>query len=475
VTVSTSAQRVARHHSNHFSESAAADKHSIHRPSIPAATWSSTPSSERIARLRAAVGLEASRAREPSLVDRHSDFLVGGTWEETEFGPALYLEKVYRRGAPHGAFALDELTEMCASTLATMGCQRPLDEVVFLDLETTGLNGGTGTMAFLCGVARFEGSCLRLRQYFLTRPHFEPAMLAGLARFAEGATQIVSYNGASFDLPLLESRYTMVRQTFWPGKVAHLDLLPPARRFYKLSLESCGLKTVESAVLGVERGVDIPGWQVPAVYFRFVQEGVVGMMPAVVRHNALDVLSLVTLLRHLTGLVGGEPFSFSSEAIELARLSQQSGDHERSAELLGRAAALAGTPRLRAHAISLYLKSLKRACSWREARDLCLQELKVRPELWLYVEASKVCEHRTREHALALELVERALRRAESLSFHQGWQAALQHRRQRLLRKLGCGESGGLKGKLEGKKEGPSKTALSFRTARLPLPAQSLA
>jgi hypothetical protein len=262
----------------------------------------------------------------------------------------------------------------------------------------------------------------------------------------------------------------MVRQPFWPARVNHLDLLPPARRFYKLSLESCALKTVESAVLGVDRGVDIPGWQVPAVYFRFVHEGVVGMMPAVVRHNALDVLSLVTLLRRLTGLLSGEPFSLPSEAIELARVCQQSGDIPRAVELLSRAVMLADTPRLRSHALNLHLRTLKRAKSWREARDLCLKHLKTRPELWLYVEASKVCEHRTREHALALELVERALRRAESLSFHQGWQAALHHRRQRLQRKLRVRESS-----MADKKEGPSKTALSFRTTRLPLPAQSLA
>jgi uncharacterized protein YprB with RNaseH-like and TPR domain len=363
--------------------------------------------------------------------------LLGGVWEETAHGPALYLEKSYELAEEHGDFGLGEILEVSDGALAQLGCAGRPQDLLFLDVETTGLNGGTGTLAFLIGAARIVGERVVLRQYFLARPHFEPAMLAGLTAFASGVEQIVTYNGSSFDMPLLQSRYTMSRQRGSIVELPQLDLLHPARRFYSRSLESCRLKDLEERVLGVERGSDIPGWAVPQVYFGFVREGTVGLMPAVVRHNALDVLSLMTLLRKIGGLVGGERFVLPSEAIELARLAYVQGKVEESLAFHQAALSLAGAPRLRAYALSRHLQVLKRSKRWLEVRDLCLEEIRLGlASPAVYVEAAKACEHHTGDLRLAVRLIEQALLRTRLRSHHDALLADLEHRRRRLLRKL---------------------------------------
>lgn len=418
--------------------------------------------------LRAAAGVSESSIRPPQVADVCADFLVGGVWEDTPHGPALYLERRYDLADGHGSFALSELLEVDREALSQLGCATSPQQLLFLDVETTGLNGGTGTLAFLVGAARLLEDRVVLRQYFLARPHLEPAMLAGLTNFASGTTQVVTYNGSSFDIPLLESRYTLARQTGAVVERPQLDLLHPTRRFYSRSLESCRLKDLEQEILGLERGSDIPGWAVPQVYFSFVREGVVGLMPAVMRHNALDVLSLITLLRKLGGLVAGEPYALPSEAIELARLAYLRGDVDESLALHQAALELSTGPRLRAFALARHLRVLKRSERWPEVRDLCLEEIRRGLATHdVYIEAAKACEHHTGDLKLAMRLVERAILRTQMRTHHGEMLAQLEQRQARLRRKLA---------RRKHKEEAASRRPLVVsEITRLPLPAQSLA
>ena len=427
------------------------------------------PRGELARRLRAAAGVTESQPRQPAVADTCADFLVGGVWEDTVHGPALYLERMYDVSEVHGRFAFSEILDLKIDALSQVGLAAQPRDLLFLDVETTGLNGGTGTLAFLIGVARIRDERVVVRQYFLTRPHFEPAMLAGLTKFADGVEQIVTYNGSSFDIPLLQSRYTMARQSSPIVELPHLDLLHSTRRFYSRSLESCRLKEIEQQILGVDRGMDIPGWAVPQVYFSFIREGVVGLMPAVMRHNALDVLSLITLLRRIGGLVDGDPVKLPSEAIELARLAYAAGNIDQSLEYHQAALRLAAAPQMRAYALAKHLRVLKRANRWAEVRDLCLEEIRQGAgSLMLYVEAAKACEHHTGDLKLAARLVERALLRTRVRSHHEGLLAELEQRHRRIMRKLA-------------RRTGQTEEAASRRPlvvseiTRLPLPAQSLA
>ena len=145
-----------------------------------------------------------------------------------------------------------------------------------MDVETTGLVGGTGTYVFLVGLGTFEDSAFHLRQFFLAGLGGERAMLAAVAEVLAGCRALVSFNGRWFDLPLLETRLTLSRLPALHQGLPHLDLLYPARRLYRRRLPSCRLVSLEEALLGLEREDDIPGCAIPALYFDYVRRGEAG-------------------------------------------------------------------------------------------------------------------------------------------------------------------------------------------------------
>src|SRR5262245_37624557 len=158
--------------------------------------------------------------------------------------------------------------------------------IVFFDLETTGLSGGAGTLPFLAGCGWFEGEAFRVRQFFLSSPAGERAMLAALAQIFDEASLLVTYNGRTFDLPLMATRWAFHRTAAPTDALPHFDMLPPARRLWgRRELKgsdietdaaepvSCSLSALERSVLGFHRMGDVPGFEIPARYFHFLRTG----------------------------------------------------------------------------------------------------------------------------------------------------------------------------------------------------------
>lgn len=174
----------------------------------------------------------------------------------------------------------------------------------FYDTETTGLGTGAGTFPFLHAVGRFEEDEFVVHQYFLADYAAEGELLTALVHdhFPDGTT-VVTFNGKSFDWPLLQNRLTMHRLT--APVVFHLDLLYPSRRLWRQTLSRVSLGSVESAVLGLERTDDLPGKEAPMRYFEYVAEGDLSRLVPVFDHNATDVCSLVTLAGHLADILSG--------------------------------------------------------------------------------------------------------------------------------------------------------------------------
>ena len=170
-----------------------------------------------------------------------------------------------------------------------------LSRALFLDTETSGLAGGTGTFAFLIGVGFVEEDRFRVTQFLLRNPLGEAAMLEELAILAAGRRDLVTYNGGSFDLPLLETRFALngVRSPFRDAR--HLDLLHPARRLFKPRHENARLSTLERELLEVERDDDIPGDRIPQVFFDFLRHGHHPSMESVLAHNRYDIVTLAAL------------------------------------------------------------------------------------------------------------------------------------------------------------------------------------
>jgi hypothetical protein len=325
-------------------------------------------SAELRRRLKRLGGRKSSSSRgKPSQV-HPGQGLPEGDVIETSFGSTYRLEARYPTDHQHGNYLLSQALSF-PSKLAAEVVRNPelnmtsLDQMMFLDTETTGLAGGAGTLVFLVGVGYFEGNEFFLRQYFLRDPAEEMGMLTLLQDDLEKAAGFVTYNGQAFDLPLLENRYVVaLKKRLSLVASPNLDLLHVARRLWQRSLPDCKLSTVESHVLGVERTeADVPGAWIPGMYLDYLRTGDGSEMSRVIYHNLIDVLSLVSLTGQvLTRFEVGDPVSLSSgEALAVARWHQDSG-RASPAELAFKRAISSSKVELRIEALRRYSAYLKR-------------------------------------------------------------------------------------------------------------------
>ena len=200
---------------------------------------------------------------------------LGGETIETAHGCHFETEKLYERHKRHGSADIGALAELPQDLLAAIsGGATPLAppaEWAFLDTETTGLAGGSGTCAFLVGIGRITPEGFRVRQFFMRDYCEEASLLDAVSRHLAPFRVLITYNGRSFDQPLLETRYRLNRSRPPFGKLEHLDLLHGARRLWKLRYESCRLVDLETQVLGFERDGDVPGALIPYLYFEYLR------------------------------------------------------------------------------------------------------------------------------------------------------------------------------------------------------------
>jgi uncharacterized protein YprB with RNaseH-like and TPR domain len=217
---------------------------------------------------------------------------------------------------------------------ALLGSAHIAEDLLFLDTETSGLAGGSGTMVFLIGLGRIRGDSLHLVQWLLSAPRGEAAMLADALDFARGCECIVSYNGKSFDLPLLAARLRLNRMTNpWVGS-PHIDLLHHVRRLFAGIWADCRLASAEEHLLGLVRVDDIAGARVPEIWRNFVRYGDMREVPAVLEHNRQDVLSLYSILGRLDAIFRAPPADLCLDARRLARAYAKAGMTEAVLPLL---------------------------------------------------------------------------------------------------------------------------------------------
>jgi uncharacterized protein YprB with RNaseH-like and TPR domain len=255
---------------------------------------------------------------------------VPGFWQDTSAGKVFVLERRYELDYLHGNYPLGSLLEVPSETIARIGQDNRLEgvnhpDIVYLDTETTGLGRGAGTLAFLVGVGRFLDGHFCLRQYFLDSLDREQALLRALSDCLRPCAAVVTFNGKVFDLPLLETRYIQAQLPDGIRHLAHLDLLLAARRLYRGRFDSYRLGVIERRVLGLQRLNDVPSPEVPSLYFRYMRNHRFRALLPVFQHNALDILSLVTLSAHLGGLYEGRiPLDLEDE-VAIARICEREG------------------------------------------------------------------------------------------------------------------------------------------------------
>ncbi len=351
----------------------------------------------------------------------------------------------------HGRLSLGDALSLDGSAMMRLSnglATTDLARAAFVDVETTGLAGGTGTYVFLVGIGTFEDGSFRLRQFFLAHLGGESAMLAAVSEVLAECRAIVSFNGRRFDLPLLETRLTLSRLPPTSLDLPHLDLLYPARRLYRRRLSSCRLASLEEALLGVQREDDLPGWAVPAVYFDYVRGGRTESLPAVFRHNSLDILSLVTLLGHVGWLTGGEPPADPGDCLALARWDESEGRLKGAMRLYERALKNGLAEEARTVAVRRLARLYRRLRRWNDQarilRDDICSDRASGARLEALVELAKLEEHRRRDYASAEALTRQALALLEVLALRGRvptiaslQREALEHRLWRLRRRLG--------------------------------------
>jgi uncharacterized protein YprB with RNaseH-like and TPR domain len=260
----------------------------------------------RLRELGVVQGVRELQAREARRSVAIED-LVSGGFHTTSRGRCFVAEASYPLDHAHGDAPLSAFLELSPRTIARMDQNErvadvDLRSVCFLDTETTGLSGGTGTMAFVVGLGFFEDDQFRLEQFFLRDPGDEPAMVEALMERFPTFEALVSFNGRAFDVPIIENRFILARVMPPLREKVHVDLLHPARRLWRYALSSCALTSLERDVLGVRRQqADVPSGVIPFLYRNYLQTGDARDMKRVLYHNQIDILSMVTLATRLCG------------------------------------------------------------------------------------------------------------------------------------------------------------------------------
>ena len=379
------------------------------------------------------------------------DSVVAGAFHATALGDVFVAEQAYTSDYRHGISSLT-----CSLPISVISqwagdariSDLPLSAFAFLDTETSGLAGGTGTYAFLVGVARFVDGEFRLQQFFMRDPAEEPALLEGLANFLAPCKALVTFNGKAFDAPLLTTRYSMHRIPVPYRDYSHLDLLPLARRLWRDRLPSRALKYLEENVLGLTRSTEeVPGYEIPWLYFDYLRTGDARQLGGVFYHNAMDVVAMAALLSHINNMLE-TPYQghvqYGLDFVALGKLFEDLGHWDEAARLFERGLE-AGAEAGYGFTESDFGVAVKRLSILQKKRGDLNEALRLwedaaaRGHLYAFVELAKHHEHKSRDIKTALKWTKSAMKCAQSTDMpdyiRKHWLDEISHRMERLERK----------------------------------------
>jgi hypothetical protein len=393
--------------------------------------------------------LSERRSRPRSDIERH----VPGIEVSNAAGRFFKTALLHSGACAHGRVFLQTLFEIPPHVFELAGKDPSLSgldaaKTVFLDTETTGLAGGTGTVPFLVGLGWFEGSSFRVEQYFMRDYDEEKAVLSALCEALEPFRTVVSYNGKAFDLNLLSTRFTLTRMRNPFEGVPHLDLLHTARRLWKRRLGDCSLVHIEREIVGFTREDDVPGFVIPHLYFEYLRTGDATELAAVFRHNQWDILSLAALAV-AAGRIFDKPHDHLDHPLDflsLGRAMENRFRHEEAAACYRTALEHPLDPEEKEEALFRLGLAWKRLGHWEKAVGVWEYAAAYLPfSITPYEELAKYHEHRVLDFGKALSWTERAIERIDLMQNLQSGvdmeedRCDLEIRLKRLKRKLSAG------------------------------------
>lgn len=356
----------------------------------------------------------------------------------TEFGP----------DTEHGHLALGEALKTASKHVSLSACDDELGDfdprsAIFIDTETTGLAGGAGTVTFLVGVGYFVGDTFRVDQCFMRDYDDEEPMLHYLGELFANADSVVSYNGKSFDLPLLRTRFITNRIPFRLEGTAHFDLVHAARRFYKKRLGDCSLGNIERAVLGIDRVGDVDSAEIPRIWLDYLFSRDARDLEAVFYHHKTDILSLVTLTALLSRALDvpkGEGFEHHEDRLSLVKLHYRQKRYNDVLDLGTSLLDSAQDATIECECLEMLGFTAKRLERWEFMEETWARLLAASPNsLVAHAELAKHFEHRKRDLGEAERICIKALACLERQAVIPQAYAPdyFHHRLERIRRKLG--------------------------------------
>ncbi|WP_176220879.1 ribonuclease H-like domain-containing protein [Cohnella massiliensis] len=433
------------------------------RPQSPAAaSTGSAAAAEAYVSGRQAGAETYESGRQAEAEALHPAFIRLGVTEETNAHGSFLLRKIeYPLHFRHGRYALGELQAKARYLAPVSDRQNKQNEAVlhgpieperllFLDTETTGLGIGAGNVPFMIGIGWIEPDSGRfvVEQTLIRHPGEERAMLAYLAGRMANRTHLATYNGRTFDWPVLVNRFILNGWRRTGPEPGHLDFLHPSRALWRNTLESCRLSRIEEEKLEIDRGEDVPGSLAPALYMQFLNDGDADGLQGVYRHNERDVLTLATLAVHFGALLadgeeeGADDFEAPAGAEELYRTAawlETHGAAKKSARLYALLAASEEPQTARWWLpVAAHYKRLGRfdlaVPLWRRTAERA--ERAAIPSYDAHIELAMHYEHRLKDYGGALELAERALDLALRRPPAAGGAARSRQEREELQRRI---------------------------------------
>ncbi|NQT25862.1 ribonuclease H-like domain-containing protein [candidate division KSB1 bacterium] len=375
--------------------------------------------------------------------------IIKGETVENKFGQFFRTQETHPFSEPHGEVDLNGLFEIPSDIFGLIGKSDSLKNInpkrtLFIDTETTGLAGGAGTVPFMIGIGFFEDNGFSVQQYFMRDFNEERAVLDSVYSLLDEAESFVSYNGKCYDFNLLSSRFTLSRMGDPVQNKPHLDLLFSARRIWKRRLGDCSLSNIESNILRFKREGDVPGWQIPSLYFEYLRSGNPAPLEPVFHHNFWDIVSLAALMTTL-GQVYTKPkihISESQDMVSLGRAMDALSRFDQAASYYRAALDLEPTSEDKEDALHLLGFALKRNGDWDKAIQIWRHliqhfSFQVSP----YEELAKYYEHKVDDPEQAIPFAKKAIERIElleELHLHANYQIDrhdLEYRLARLERK----------------------------------------
>jgi uncharacterized protein len=374
------------------------------------------------------------------------DKVVEGEYVSTRLGETFIASQVFAPEYLHGRSAIRP--DVPFAPLAEWArdarfLELPLESYLFLDTETSGLAGGTGTYAFLVGAARFQGGEFLLKQFFMRDPAEESAMLEALTEFMAPSRALVTFNGKAFDAPLLLARYSLNNLPCPFLDYAHLDLLPLARRLWRDRLPSRALKYLEENVLSAPRtSEEVPGYEIPYLYFDYLRTGDARPLKGVFYHNAMDVVAMAALLAHVISILANpcsEMVEHGLDVVALAKFYEDLGQWELAAQLFERGLEME-IPETDFWLAVQRLSRLQKRRGDLETAVRLWESAAGRGHIYAYVELAKYHEHQRGEYIEAVKWTKSALELVGTLDIpryvYNHWLEELQHRLDRLDGKI---------------------------------------